>query len=254
MAVTCPVSLDEEVGPYKFTSIIQQGYFCRPIAEYPTEIELFLRPSSYELPLGSSNSSLSTIPLPASPSSRVDEPEKGLLEAAFHANPQEVRSMAVHSMRAADYRPHAVCTVQTFRNSQTGAMLYMFVAYYQLLGWTVLVYDRFGLHSKELKPLLALPGVHYFSFTVFQLVQPGKYNLEYASRLDTDYKAFYKMEINWGYQTKKLADTADQDADKTRTYDYARMEHSHLDVILYVGRLPLRAIYWGTVLTTLYSF
>jgi hypothetical protein len=238
------VSLDDEVGPYKFTSIIQQGYFCRPIAEYPTEIELFLRPSSYELPLSASNSSLGTPPPPP----KVDEPEKGLLEAAFHANPQEVRHMTMHSMRAADFRPHAVCTVQTFRNSQTGAMLYMFVSYYQLLGWTVLVYDRFGLHSKELKPLLALPGVHYFSYTVFQLVQPGKYNLEYASRLDTDYKAFYKMEINWGYQTKKLADTADQDADKTRTYDYARMEHSHLDAILYVGRLPLRAIYWGTML------
>ena len=27
-------------------------------------------------------------------------------------------------------RPHAVCTVQTFRNAQTGPMLYMFVNYY----------------------------------------------------------------------------------------------------------------------------
>ena len=28
------------------------------------------------------------------------------------------------------YRPHSVCTVQTFRNAQTGPMLYLFVSYY----------------------------------------------------------------------------------------------------------------------------
>ena len=35
----------------------------------------------------------------------------------------------------------------------------------------------------------------------------------------------------------QIADTADQDADKSRTYDHARLEYSHLDVILYIGRL-----------------
>jgi hypothetical protein len=33
----------------------------------------------------------------------------------------------------------------------------------------------------------------------------------------------------------QLADTADQDADKSRTYDYARLEYSNLDMILYIG-------------------
>lgn len=31
-----------------------------------------------------------------------------------------------------------------------------------------------------------------------------------------------------------MADTADQDADKTRTYDYARLEYPHLNSILYL--------------------
>lgn len=51
----------------------------------------------------------------------------------------------------------------------------------------------------------------------------------------TAFRTYYKMERNWGYSSKELADTADQDADKARTYDYARMEYSHLDSILYVG-------------------
>lgn len=33
---------------------------------------------------------------------------------------------------------------------------------------------------------------------------------------------------------RQIADTADQDADKTRTYDYARLEYAHLDTILFL--------------------
>jgi hypothetical protein len=72
------------------------------------------------------------------------------------------------------------------------------------------VYDRFGLHHNEVRPLLGLPGVDYYPFTrklllrmqlptsamqgsvyahrlllclvpaVYQLTQPNKYNKEYA--------------------------------------------------------------------------
>ena len=42
------------------------------------------------------------------------------------------------------------------------------------------------------------------------------------------------MEGNWGYTGEKVPDTADQDADKTRTYDMARLEYSHMDMILYI--------------------
>ena len=45
-------------------------------------------------------------------------------------------------------------------------------------------------------------------------------------------KYFYKMEKNWGYAGSTIADTADQDADKTRTYDYARLEYAHLETFL----------------------
>ena len=31
-----------------------------------------------------------------------------------------------------------------------------------------------------------------------------------------------------------MADTADQDQDKTRTYDYVRLEYAHLDTLLFV--------------------
>ena len=67
------------------------------------------------------------------------------------------------------------------------------------------------------------------------------------------WKFYYKMEGNWGYTGSKVfcvfdfvldiysnlvlqvQDTADQDADKARTYDYARVEYSHLSMILYIG-------------------
>ena len=71
---------------------------------------------------------------------------------------------------AAVYRPHAVCTVQTFRNAQTGPMLYLFVSYYHRLGWRVIVYDRFGFHREFIEDLLPLPGFDYYNYTIFQQV------------------------------------------------------------------------------------
>ena len=37
----------------------------------------------------------------------------------------------------------------------------------------------------------------------------------------------------------QIADTADQDGDKSRTYDYARVEYAALDLIVYLGRVAL---------------
>jgi hypothetical protein len=46
------------------------------------------------------------------------------------------------------------------------------------------------------------------------------------------FKSFFLLLIVIELQ---IADTADQDGDKARTYDYARVEYSHLDLILYLG-------------------
>ena len=43
--------------------------------------------------------------------------------AEMKASPQEQRDMEIKALMAADYRPHAVCTVQTFKNAQSGTFL-----------------------------------------------------------------------------------------------------------------------------------
>jgi hypothetical protein len=48
-------------------------------------------------------------------------------------------------------------------------------------------------------------------------------------------KYFYKMEKNWGFTGSAEADTADQDQDKSKTYDMCRLEYAHVDSILYIG-------------------
>jgi hypothetical protein len=47
VAVICPVSLDDETGPFLHHRNMEQGYYCRPLAEYSAEVGLHLRPSSY---------------------------------------------------------------------------------------------------------------------------------------------------------------------------------------------------------------
>eukprot|EP01034_Spumella_vulgaris_P034029 gene34029-41965_t len=194
LAIYCPVILDHESGPFEFKSNMEQGYFCRPLADYSVEIEVHLRPNTF--------TSLS-------PLNEADE----IIGEALTV-PAAPRMGQIKELMALDYRPNAVCTVQTFRNPQTGPMLYLFVAYYQIMGWRVIVYDRFGLHESFLRDLLSLPGVDYYPYTLYQLAMPSKYNQE--------------------YKTTKLADTANQDMDKTRTYDYARLEYAHMDMMLYI--------------------
>jgi hypothetical protein len=83
--------------------------------------------------------------------------------------------------------------VQTYRNPVSGVKLFMFVRHYLSLGYTVLVYDRFGAHAEDVAPLLALASssssssstrgeLKYFPYTALELAIPRKYNQAFASR------------------------------------------------------------------------
>jgi hypothetical protein len=180
---------------------MEPGAYCRPLVMFNTKIELHLRPSNYIYAEGNSN-------------------QKEEIMSEFISNPASIRQRKQQELILYQHRVHAVCTVQTFMHVFSGPMLYMFIKYYQLMGWKVIVYDRFGLYQKYLQELLSLPGVDYYPFTVYQLAQPSKYSTAYRASQGTDMKTFYKMEVNWGFSSKKLADTADQDADKTRTVPF----------------------------------
>lgn len=43
----CPVDLDDETGPFLHARSMEQGYFCRPLADYPTELEASPTPLAY---------------------------------------------------------------------------------------------------------------------------------------------------------------------------------------------------------------
>jgi hypothetical protein len=209
----CPIPMDLETGPFIHNKVMVPGYYCRPLSDYQTSLELHLRPTAY-------------------PGASAVGAE---IMSEVVTNAVAIRKIELKRRYQTMHRSNAVCTVQTFRNSQTGPMLYFFVKFYQLMGWHVIVYDRFGLHQEFIRELLDLQGVDYYPYTIFQITQPKKYNDAYKEQMGTEYKAFYKMEVNWGYtKNKNLADTADQDADKSRTYDHARVEYSHLDMILYI--------------------
>lgn len=214
IAIHCPIDFTSEVGPFNFNTVMLPGYYCRVLADTVTVSTINLRPTSYAEDTQSS--------------------VKDEIQGEVTTIPSGLRLQEIKELTHTDYRPHAVCTVQTFRNDQTGIMLHAFVDYYYRLGWYVIIYDRFGFHKQYVEDFIGLPGVDYHPYTVFQLTQPSKYNSEYAAKQSSTFKYFYKMEKNWGYSGSGQADTADQDADKTRTYDYARLEYIHLDLILYI--------------------
>ena len=239
IAVSCPVSLDLEVGEYEFRKIMEPGFYCRSIADNMVKYELHLRPDDFEIlnakdvaenPDIMANMTL----LPAKLTEQAARYKDREIVGEFGSGPVVPRLQAIRETLTKDPRSHAVVTVQTFKNQQTGPMLYAFVAYYHALGWKVIVYDRFGQHSEYVEEFVNLPGVDYHPYTVFQMVNPGKYNSEYAAKQGTDRKFYYKMEKNWGFTGDTPADTADQDQDKTRTLDHARVEYAHIETMLYI--------------------
>jgi hypothetical protein len=137
--------------------------------------------------------------------------------------------------RRTSYRPHAVCVVQNFKHAYSGYMLYLFVRYWQRLGWTVIVYDMFGAHLSHVSPLLSLPGVHYHPYTLLQLILPGKIQAsEYLN--STDYKYYYSREHKSDQPGVEVSSAADLDSDKAKTYDYCRFEYASKQSVLFVGK------------------
>ncbi|RYG95594.1 hypothetical protein EON65_55735, partial [archaeon] len=47
LAISCPIYLDDEVGEFHFKRPMEQGYYCRPLADRVVQIELHLRSSNY---------------------------------------------------------------------------------------------------------------------------------------------------------------------------------------------------------------
>jgi hypothetical protein len=84
----------------------------------------------------------------------------------------------VHARYLDQLERHAVCTVQVFRNKLTSARLFLFVKYYLTMGWTVIVYDRYGLHADVMREFGEDVQLNYYPFTVFQELFPDRYNMQ----------------------------------------------------------------------------
>lgn len=212
-AIYCPVYLDDEIRRHDFRQKISQGRICRALSDHQVTVELTFLPSTLY-------GKLSTLKPPSE------------LRARFVSTPASLRYTAAKEPSRL-LRPHAVCTVQTFRNQMTGPMLFMFASYWQRLGWRAIIYDRFGNHHEFLKSLLHLPGIDYYPYTILQMTVPTKYNSKYQKRQVFTEKFYYRKEKRHGYEGTP-ADTPNQDHDKSRTYDYCRIEYAYLDSILFI--------------------
>ena len=193
LAVYCPLDMDMETGEYNWKNIMQEGFYCRLLSDHISYLTLHLRPTAFPVPLDYAQYIIPTVTttpgsLPNTQGSgnigyeliaeAISEPLAArYLKVIDLFPPESVDKEGITSTRTAAaattvHRPHAVCTVQTFRNAQTGPMLYLFVSYYHRLGWRVIVYDRFGFHREFIEDLLPLPGFDYYNYTIFQQVNP----------------------------------------------------------------------------------
>lgn len=51
IAVYCPVSIDDEIGPFAFKNPMQSGYWCRLLSDTEAHLSMVLRPTTFSVPL-----------------------------------------------------------------------------------------------------------------------------------------------------------------------------------------------------------
>lgn len=137
-------------------------------------------------------------------------------------------------------RLRAVCAVQTFRSLQTGPSVFAFVQYYLLMGFSVVLYDRFGLHRKFIQSLLGESGFYYHPYIVRKLTQSqaDANKLMQSTENKFGFKHYHYMKVDSMKNVvadEQQASHAEQDDDnKQRTYDYSRIEYAHFESMLLV--------------------
>ena len=132
VAIYCPVYLDQEIGEWEFRKVMESGFFCRTLADNVVKADIFLRPSDFTLLEGNDNDgdllskSNNITDLSAKLTRSALAVSKRELKGEVTTAPTAPRLQQLKELALHDLRSNAVCTVQTFRNPQTGPMLYMF--------------------------------------------------------------------------------------------------------------------------------
>ena len=101
---------------------MEPGFFCRSLADYSCKVEINLRPNAYRPP--PENPYDPNTPQGAAMAKTLAAEEAAAtaqeVGGQFETVPAAPRIQSIKELNAADPRPNAVCTVQTFRNLQTG--------------------------------------------------------------------------------------------------------------------------------------
>jgi hypothetical protein len=74
-------------------------------------------------------------------------------------------------------------TVQVFSNTVSEAHLHIFLQHYGRLDFTIVMFDRFGLHYEIVKKYTHLYDIRYHPYTLLQVIQPHIYNDTYKAHL-----------------------------------------------------------------------
>jgi len=82
---------------------VAPGYYCRILADYSVKVNIYLRPTDFVVPESLVRADVS------------DE-----ISTEFITNPAAERDLVIKRISRDEDRPFAVCTVQTFRNGQSG--------------------------------------------------------------------------------------------------------------------------------------
>jgi hypothetical protein len=73
--------------------------------------------------------------------------------------------------------------VQVFANSVSFAHMHIFLQHYGKLDFTIVIFDRFGLHSEIVKQYFGKYDIRYHPYTLLQVIEPEKYNDAYKAAM-----------------------------------------------------------------------
>jgi hypothetical protein len=79
--------------------------------------------------------------------------------------------------------------VQVFANTVSFAHMHLFLQHYGRLDFTIVIFDRFGLHFEIVRQYLHQFDIRYHPYTLLQVIEPNKYNDSYKDSLVSELPA-----------------------------------------------------------------
>lgn len=180
VAIYCPILNSTNVTQTQY-SLSEAQEMCSQFLSSKDKfiLNVTLFPSIYRPPTPPSS------PQSLHATATIFKKEVSLMSSVITIREQERKEFpSLPTVKSPHHSSHRIAfTAQVFCNTVSEAHLHIFLQHYGRLDFTIVMFDRFGLHYGIVKQYTHLYDIRYHPYTLLQVIQPQLYTDTYKTHL-----------------------------------------------------------------------